>query len=384
MKYTATFVNTAFAVQEKEVDIDFAEHTYGAWIEEIPATCKAGGMKAHYYCSDCGKYFDENKNETTEEALKTPVSPYYGHSFGFWVEEQYATCQAQGRKGYKHCSICNKDYDASNTEIIDFVIPVNPDGHELDDLVAEIPATCKDTGVKEHRDCRLCGKHCDPITRKEIADLTIPTTNNHTYGELIPEVPATTTEFGVKEHKDCTVCGKHFDKDGGEITELRIAKIGTHNVIVNGESKFYKEGESVTVTAEDKDGKVFKGWQDASGKIVSTEKSYTFKVTEATTLTAVYDDKPSGGGEITPPAKKDGLSGGAIAGIVVGSAAVAGIGGFAIFWFAVKKKTFADLGVALKKGFTTIGNGIKTACRAIGNFFKSLGEKIKALFTKKE
>ena len=352
MKYTATFVNTAFAVQEKEVDIDFAEHTYGAWIEEIPATCIAGGMKAHYYCSDCGKYFDENKNETTEEALKTPISPYYGHSFGFWVEEQYATCQAPGRKGYKHCSICNKDYDASNTEITDFDIPVNPDGHELGDLVAEVPATCKDTGVKEHRDCRLCGKSCDPITRKEIADLTIPTTNNHTYGELIPEVPATTTEFGVKEHKDCTVCGKHFDKDGGEITELRIAKIGTHNVIVNGESKFYKEGESVTVTAEDKEGKEFKGWKDESGKIVSTDKSYKFTVSGETTLTAVYEDKPSGGGEITPPAKKDGLSGGAIAGIVIGSVAVAGIGGFAIFWFAVKKKTFADLIAAIKALFT--------------------------------
>ncbi len=373
MKYTATFVNTAFAVQEKEVDIDFAEHTYGAWIEEIPATCIAGGMKAHYKCTVCGKYFDENKNETTEEALKTPVSPYYGHNFGFWVEEEYATCQAPGRKGYKHCSICNKDYDASNTEITDFVIPVNPDGHELGDLVAEVPATCKDTGVKEHRDCRLCGKHCDPITRKEIADLTIPTTNNHTYGELIPEVPATTTEFGVKEHKDCTVCGRHFDKDGGEITELRIAKIGTHNVIVNGESKFYADGESVTVTAEDKEGKEFVGWQDESGKIVSTNKSYTFTVSEEKTLTAVYEDKPSGGGEITPPDKKDGLSGGAIAGIVIGSVAVAGIGGFAVLWFAVKKKTFADLGTLLKKGFT-----------AIGNFFKTLGAKIKALFTKKK
>ena len=53
--------------------------------------------------------------------------------------------------------------------------------------------------------------------------------------------------------------------------------------------------------------------------------------------------------------------------------AVAGIGGFAIFWFAVKKKTFADLGVALKKGFT-----------AMGNFFKTLGAKIKALFSKKK
>lgn len=326
-------------------------HTFGALIDETPATCIAGGMKAHYKCTVCGKYFDADKNETTEEALKTPISPYYGHSFGFWVEEQYATCQAPGRKGYKHCSICNKDYDASNTEITDFVIPVNPDGHELGDLVAEVPATCKDTGVKEHRDCRLCGKHCDPITRKEIADLTIPTTNNHTYGELIPEVPATTTEFGVKEHKDCSVCGKHFDKDGNEITDLRIAKIGTHNVVINGESKFYAHGESVTVTAEDKEGKVFMGWQDESGEIVSTNKSYTFTVTEATTLTAVYEDKSSGGGEITTPAKKDGLSGGQIAGIVIGSVAVAGIGGFAVLWFAVKKKTFADLIAAIKALF---------------------------------
>ena len=328
-------------------------HNLGTLNEETPATCIADGMKAHYYCSDCGKYFDESKKETTEAALKTPISPYYGHSFGFWVEEEYATCQAPGRKGYKHCSICNKDYDASNTEIIDFVIPVNPDGHELGDLVAEVPATCKDTGVKEHRDCRLCGKHCDPITRKEIADLTIPTTNNHTYGELIPEVPATTTEFGVKEHKDCTVCGRHFDKDGNEITELRIAKIGTHNVVINGESKFYAHGESVTVTAnEPAEGKVFKGWKDESGKIVSTNKSYTFTVNGETTLTAVYEDKSSGGGEITPPAKKDGLSGGQIAGIVIGSVLLAGLGGFAVLWFAVKKKTFADLIAAIKALFT--------------------------------
>ena len=171
----------------------------------------------------------------------------------------------------------------------------------------------------------------------------------HTYGEWKDEIPATKEDFGTKGHKDCSVCGKHFDKDGNEITELRIAKIGTHNVIVNGESKFYAHGESVTVTAEDKEGKVFTGWQDESGKIVSTDKSYTFTVNGETTLTAVYEDKSSGGGEITPPAKKDGLSGGQIAGIVIGSVAVAGIGGFAIFWFAVKKKTFADLIAIFKK-----------------------------------
>ena len=126
----------------------------------------------------------------------------------------------------------------------------------------------------------------------------------------------------------------------------------------------YTQGESATVTAEDKEGKVFAGWKDESGEIVSTNKSYTFTVSKETTLTAVYEDAP---------AAKKGLSGGAIAGIVIGSVAVAGIGGFAVLWFAVKKKTFADLGAILKKGFT-----------AIGNFFKNLGAKIKALFTKKK
>lgn len=79
--------------------------------------------------------------------------------------------------------------------------------------------------------------------------------------------------------------------------------------------------------------------------------------------TAVYEDKSSGGGEITPPAKKDGLSGGQIAGIVIGSVAVAGIGGFAIFWFAVKKKNFKDLGEAFKR----MGEAFKRKCEELKN-----------------
>ncbi len=126
----------------------------------------------------------------------------------------------------------------------------------------------------------------------------------------------------------------------------------------------YTQGESVTVTAEDKDGKVFTGWQDESGKTVSTDKSYTFTVNGETTLTAVYEDASSGG-EITPPAKKDGLSGGQIAGIVIGTLLLAGIGGFAIFWFAVKKKNFKDLGEAFKR---------------MGEAFKRMGEALKRKF----
>ena len=81
--------------------------------------------------------------------------------------------------------------------------------------------------------------------------------------------------------------------------------------------------------------------------------------------TAVYEDKSSGGGEITPPAKKDGLSGGQIAGIVIGTLLFAGIGGFAIFWFAIKKKNFKDLGEAFKR---------------MGEAFKRMGEALKRKF----
>ena len=43
------------------------------------------------------------------------------------------------------------------------------------------------------------------------------------------------------------------------------------------------------------------------------------------------------------------LSTGAIVGIVIGSVAVAGIGGFALVWFVIKKKSFADLVAVFKK-----------------------------------
>lgn len=40
---------------------------------------------------------------------------------------------------------------------------------------------------------------------------------------------------------------------------------------------------------------------------------------------------------------------GAVAGIVIGSVAVAAVGGFSVFWFVIKKKKFADLIAIFKK-----------------------------------
>lgn len=335
-----------------------AGHEYGDLVPKQEPTCKHTGMQAHYKCSVCNKYFDESKTEKTETELTIPVNPN-AHDFGAWIEEVPATCKDTGVKAHEDCNRCNRHFDESGNEITDLTIPTN-DNHDWNAWVSNgngtHTRTCKrDSDHKETGTCSGGKATCTSKAVCEVCRTTYGDTAPHTYGDLIPEVPATTEDFGVKEHKDCKVCGRHFDKDGNEITELRIAKIGTHNVVINGESKFYAHGESVTVTAEDKEGKEFVGWQDASGNIVSTQKEYTFVVKDGMVLTAVYQDKAPGGGtidgEIAPAPDKKGLSGGQIAGIVIGSLAGVGIVGFAIFWFVVKKKTFAELISAIKALF---------------------------------
>ncbi|MDY5796083.1 MAG: hypothetical protein SPK20_00875 [Eubacteriales bacterium] len=156
---------------------------------------------------------------------------------------------------------------------------------------------------------------------------------------------------------DTTKTSLTFNMPAGNVTATANYEDIEYTITVNGGTGggTYKQGERVTVTAEDKEGKEFVGWQDASGNIVSTQKEYTFVVKDGMVLTAVYQDKAPGGGtidgEIAPAPDKKGLSGGQIAGIVIGSLAGVGIVGFAIFWFVVKKKSFAELISAIKALF---------------------------------
>ena len=299
------------------------------------ATCTEDGVMDKYACSGCGKeFFDAACTKPWSES--TAKLPHKGHNPG----SEYKT---EKDKHYRECKTCGEKTDEAP--------------HDFGALVVQTNPTCMQKGVKAHYECSACKKLVDADKNETtLEDLIIPVNpdGGHSFGAWINEVPASNTANGEKAHKDCLICNKHFDANDKEISafDLIIAKIGTHKVTVNGENKIYNEGEKVTAIADDPaDGKVFTGWQDESGNIVSNDKAYTFTVTGATTLTAVYDDMPSGGGEITPSAKNDGLSGGAIAGIVTGSAAVAGLGGFSIVWFAVKKKTFADLIASFKGAF---------------------------------
>ena len=206
-------------------------------------------------------------------------------------------------------------------------------------------ATCTDKAV-----CSVCG-----MKYGELAE--------HTAVE-IPAVEATCTQSGMTAGSKCSVCGEilvapeeiaplgHVDENGDElcdrcgfdmsIPEFTITVTGGTIEGAIGSTVIVEENGSVTVVAsEAPEGKEFKGWSiDGGETIISAEAAYTFTASEDTVLTAVFADKQSDvkpGGEITPE-NPEGLSGGAIAGIVIGSVLGALIIAYGVCALLYKKK----------------------------------------------
>lgn len=308
-------------------EIDAAPHTFGEWTVIKPATEDEKGSRERS-CSVCNY-------KQTEEIDKLPHT------------HNPASAWTNDATGHWHaCSGCNEKLDfAAHT-------PDRAEATETEPVKCSVcgyvitPALGHTTHTPEENwrydennhwhKCDGCSEQLDKAT--------------HTYGDWTVTKQPTATESGEKE-RTCSVCGyKQIETVPmtGESEKVAITVTGG-----NGGGS-YNVGDTVTVTANaPAEGKEFDGWY-VNGEKVSSDNSYTFTVTEGITLEARYVNTSGGdvtpGGEITPtPDKKDGLSGGAIAGIAVGSVAVAGVGGFSVFWFVIKKKKFADLIAIFKK-----------------------------------
>ncbi len=71
------FKDAASTIETNEAaeKLALADHTYGVLVSEVAATESATGMRAHYQCSVCSKFFTESKVETTEAELVIPKLP---------------------------------------------------------------------------------------------------------------------------------------------------------------------------------------------------------------------------------------------------------------------------------------------------------------------
>lgn len=157
-----------------------AEHSFGILNRRTEPTCRSEGREAYYRCKECGKLFNENKDEISEKDLVIKKS---NHNTG-------NNWQSDGVKHWRKCLNCN--------EILD--VAEHHGGQR----------NCLSRGI-----CADCNK-------------TYGEKGDHIYGELSREKKATCETDGVKSHYTCGVCSKIFDENKKEISKenLIITKTG--------------------------------------------------------------------------------------------------------------------------------------------------------------
>lgn len=242
--FNQDFENVYFQTVAGTVTVLCAEHQYGDLIPEVPAKCGTAGKKAYYECSVCGKLFDGNKTEVTEEQLVIPALTHVAeegwhsdpdnhwkictndgcgevidgttaaHDFQ-WVEDKPATEDEAGIQ-HEECSVCKYKRN-ENTEI-----PQLEHVHTGITYHEAVTANCHSTGTVEYWTCssnKCAGKYySDADCTTEITEISTPIdSDNHDGGtEIRNAVDATCDAAGYTGDTYCLGCGAKLS-DGTEI-----------------------------------------------------------------------------------------------------------------------------------------------------------------------
>lgn len=209
------------------------------------------------------------------------------------------------------------------------------------------------------------------------------------------DTPVEYNPENIHDYKYLYIHGRYtvtFDANGGTGTMDAVENLyGTFTIPENGftapEGKQFKgwayaaDGEIISETGFDvhKDTILYAIWEDISATAPDTtpdttpeenDPNHTHSYSEDWKQTAdehykecacgakqykgAHIDSNANGscdvcGYVITESNDGALGAGAIIGIVIGSVAVVGVGGFALFWFVIKKKSFADLIAVFKK-----------------------------------
>ena len=185
-------------------------------VDAKPATCTEAGNKEYWECKTCGNFYwdADGKNEITN---KNEVISEAGHKYGDLIAEVSATCGKDGVKAHYECSVCHKYFDTNYAELTDLVIPATGN-HDWELVKKEVEGADKHT-----KKCKVCNKTEEETHDKwegdksdkwesdkdnhwhQFACGTIMDKAAHTWNEGVETTPATCTTAGVRTYT-CGVC----------------------------------------------------------------------------------------------------------------------------------------------------------------------------------
>ena len=136
------------------------------------------------------------------------------------------TCTEAGTVAYKHCEICEKNFDADGNVLDSIVNAADPAAHDLED-VAAVAHTCTEDGVIAHKHCKVCLKNFD-ASGEELASVADPAAHLNVVQDKA--VAATCTTTGKTAGSHCSVCNTVI------IAQENIPAKGHTPVAVNGKA----------------------------------------------------------------------------------------------------------------------------------------------------
>ena len=278
-------------------------------VEEESGSCTSEGLKAHDVCPYCGKMFVNGEEVNPADLIITSKDHDLIHH-----EAKEATCTEKGNVDYYECKDCHEYFILGDNGYIEVSLE-----DVMLDIHHEAASEWSHNSQGHYHVCEKCGQ---------------------IIGEVEPHVDEDSDGF-------CDICNR----------DLNAAVETVHVTVVNGTfadgttEMDVEVGGVVSVIANRIEGKEFEGWYINNTK-VSSDETAQIVINEACTIEARFADSTP----IVPPVDPDkpnkgnaGLPAGAVVGISIGAVLLLAIGGFAIVWFVVLKKTFADLKAVFKK-----------------------------------
>ena len=305
------------------VEIPKEPHVLGGWTTTVPAKCESAGTECRY-CDNC-EHFESREiaklghNEISHDA-KAPTCtevgwdayvscsrcdyktyqqiPEKGHTYGDWIQVKAPECELEGTER-RNCQICTH-YETRTLTALAHVSVTDK----------AVPPTCTNTGLTEGAHCSRCGS-------KLIPQNVVPALG-HTETSHDAKAP-TCTEVGWDAYVTCSRCSY---TNYHQLPELGHAY-----------------GEWIVTNAPECSSA---GTERRNCKNCT---HYETRTLAALGHTDVNEDKAC---DVCKADLSNGLSGGAIVGIVAGSTAT-GTGLIALIWYAIKNSWFAKLFGILKK-----------------------------------
>lgn len=186
------------------------------------ASCTEDGLKEHWYCSSCGKYFEDAHAEK-ETSLEELAIPAKGHSYPETPNEAHEpTCVEDGYE-VRICTVCG---DKQVEKTLDALGHVDSGYFYNENEHWKVCSRCNEEYGRESHSFTDWIKGEDGIWRRHCEKCLKEETNNHIAHtmEHHPATPETCEKDGNKEYWKCSVCSKCFsDAEGiNEVDEFSM------------------------------------------------------------------------------------------------------------------------------------------------------------------